>query len=972
MAPINEINAREALDKQLRAVKVLRDNHIDLSPALLQRLKGKIPPHYYNTYKAEIDQAFKDVYDGNKTPQQALQELTSGGTTTGSSTKGPLQHLNPHLRQLVLKKLSALESLHARGIEFNENQLKALLKDLKNAIPNYQNYDELILQVAKAVNKGLMKVSQAKLALFGHKVESKPPSLLRKEKSSRHLYGDIWLKAGIGFPFHTKLASSWAKSIYDGMGYKKSSGKFDSSSTFPDALAFPITVSGNLYGDDRRTWQLFWLIDAMPFYFPKPEITFTNINAGFGAAGPVELGAGWALPFRFSVMGGPTIPSGKTEAGIGGNFAGEVGILEKVWGEETIGSLELFIRGGVAAQEGKEYYEVYHAGQERTPKWQSKYSLTYMFAGLRLGFGDRIDPVIVETKEEEPPPTVPLPVIPKENKFLHLKDKLKPTYVQTAGDKKAYGNRDKTVLSQAKIAKIRSVSPTIFPHPWAKDFGYIKFELDVIDVDHVAQRYDIVRPTWVHIVPDDLKLPSDRTLDASLVRQLMAQWARNKGISDPEKYFFSYSPRQRDSTVTAKLSPNTSYKVVAEAGDNGNIARNANRYDNFLVRTNVAHGGLTPSPTPEEVPKKDRFKNTLENVILEDWDRITPSTTINLMFVVDGSGSMDRWADEVRRAVARIISDLRDRGIRGRINVALRTFGENNPKPRTLLTLTNTDGNGLDKLDKALDEIRFDGNDELAGKAVDTSIKLFRRRHKHLNYIFVLSDKEGIDEYYEEGHIPLKDAMAKAKNKNIKVSVFIDVDTRVIIPPFDQIIRGIPCAKDSHVMIYKNGKLKSAILSRDHTIPGQNIPCAKETEVEFYEDGKLSSATLSRDHIIQGIPCAGETTVEFYEDGKLASATLSRDHTIQGIPCAGEITVHFFENGKLEAAMLSRDHTIQGIDLPKFSTVEFYKDGKLRSVLLGRDHTIKGTLFLEDTTIYFDRNGNVLSRRPYGGNVAPL
>jgi len=785
MAQITEISTKEKLAEQLQAIKDLKESGIAISPDQLENFKKEVP--HYLKYKAEIDKAFTDVYAGQKTPQQALAGIVSGQTTP-KAPEAPSVDKNA-IQAKLREQLEVLVNLKSSGAKMTDN----LVEGLKQEIPGYSKNRFLIVDAA--FNKVLSgyTIKQVMAALF------LPP--IKEVVTSKHLYGDIWFKAGVGFMFHNELSSSWMLSTRNRGQYNTREGEFNFKSTFPDVLSFPLTLSGNLYSNYKRSFQLFWLIDVTPQYFPKAKISFTNVNAGLGLAAPVELGSGWALPFRFAFAGGFTVPGGRTETNFGGNFFGEMSLLEKVWGKDTLGSVELFIRGGMATQESLRYFVDDNWRATTIPKHKSKFNISYGLVGLRFGFGDRINPVKLKKRVRKPLPSAPTVVVPDENKFLHLKDKLKPAFVQTGGDKKAKGNRNKTVLSQAKNAKTRSSSPTIFPNHLAKKYGYMTFELDVIDVDHTSRRKDLKRPSRVYIVPSELGLPADQALSKEFVSQLVEEWALLKGLSNPEKYFFSYIPDARDSKITAKLSPEVSYRVIMEAGDNGNKRKNANRFDNFLVRTKVAHGGLTSMPPP--ITKKTRFRTILVDYILKHWDKITPTTDINLMFVIDSSGSMNQWVTETQNAVAGVISNLRDLGIKGNIRISLRTFvADSNKKCRggftysseglgcsvshseyikwlkgatqskTLMPLILAGQAGLGRLRRELLEINFSGFDEIVGQAISDSITLFARYKKDLNLMFVLTDKDGLEEgRYESMFISQKDATEKARRKNIIVNV---------------------------------------------------------------------------------------------------------------------------------------------------------------------------------------------------------
>jgi len=813
------------------------------------------------------------------------------------------------------EQLKSIQDMRQSGIKLSSDQLQSL----KQQIPNYIKYKKEIDTAFNAVYTGKKTPGQALKEVAGGKsraTSSNNKSIMKNWGSARHLY-NLRVTASVGAPLYTRFKSEWMSSIYQNHEYEISRGELDVEKSFPDVLAFVLSLSAHLYGDDARTWQISALIDAMAMYYLEEKALFVNINGGLSLSAPQDLGKGWALPLRLAIGGGITTRRDQN-SGIGGNFFGQLDILK--WE-----NVELFIRGGLMTQDGVGYHDAYYGSGNPIPKWKSTTVLKYALLGLRFYVGSHRGSKVIKRKPKLPPP-VHLPLPPKPNPYQHLKDKLKPTYVQTPGDKWVKGNRNPITLSSAGKAKARSESAIIYPHAWAKQFGYVKFELKVEDVHHTLKRKNLVRYSSVHIVPADLKLPKDKDLTKQFVHGLVKQWAQKNNLSDPEKYYFSYIPSQMDSTVTAKLSPNINYKIVSEAGDNGKKRRGANRFDNFLVRTNVAHGGINVSKAPDDGPKEDRFKNTLVGRILKDWPRITPSTNINIMFVIDGSGSMEHWKEETRRAVARVISDLRGRGVRGNINVGLRTFGEAFSKPRTLLKFRVADSDGLKKLSKQLDEIKFFGAIERVGQAIETSLKMFRGKGKDLNYMFVLTDDDGLDERNEPGSISQSDAIDQAERQKVNVSVFVEADKRAEILGEDRIIDGMFCIKGMMVVIDKNGRLKSATLSRDITIQG--IHLTKGTTPTFYKNGKLKFATLSRNQTIQKIPCAGGWRVYLYKNGRLGTVALSRNHTIQKVPCAaGGIT--FYSNGKLSSAWLSRDYTSpKGVRLREGGSVTFDQDGE--------------------------------------------
>ena len=190
-----------------------------------------------------------------------------------------------------------------------------------------------------------------------------------------------------------------------------------------------------------------------------------------------------------------------------------------------------------------------------------------------------------------------------------------------------------------------------------------------------------------------------------------------------------------------------------------------------------------------------------------------------------------------------------------------------------------------------------------------------------------------------------------------------------------EVVDGLPC--EGRLEMHPNGRVKSAVLSREHEIAGNVLPAG--TRVVFHEDGRPRNRQLrAAGAVLSGRPLPKGTAVWFDGDGRLRNCLLPEDTLIEGHLCRGKgdnWSTGFHPNGHLRLAWLARDEEIQGVPCLAAAgvlrtigkalvgrdqgAVSFHPSGSLAGALIARDCTIQGRAFKRGERIRLDRDGNV-------------
>lgn len=142
----------------------------------------------------------------------------------------------------------------------------------------------------------------------------------------------------------------------------------------------------------------------------------------------------------------------------------------------------------------------------------------------------------------------------------------------------------------------------------------------------------------------------------------------------------------------------------------------------------------------------------------------------------------------------------------------------------------------------------------------------------------------------------------------------------------------------------------------------QNIAIEKAREVNT-DEGAYILATLSKDQIIQGIPLAKDCEVEFYQSGKLHGGSLAKAVSVQGMPLFEGAPVRFYESGSLMETMFETPQVVQGVVVAKIAPIIFFENGKLRAALLAKDQNIQGSTKKAESVVFFNEAGKLIHTR---------
>lgn len=283
--------------------------------------------------------------------------------------------------------------------------------------------------------------------------------------------------------------------------------------------------------------------------------------------------------------------------------------------------------------------------------------------------------------------------------------------VETAGDRHAGENRYAKTKKLSEQAAPMSISPPIA----AKNKNEaIEILLNIKDVNFHTnyKKNPLTKHTAIYIVPEDYDYnygnypPSTEGIET---------WAKGKSLkANPEDYFFSYNPSCRDSKVSVKLPPDSTYVTVSDAGMLTKMTKTGDQYDNILLHiggTNIAYGG------------RAEFEDVVVDSII---DQENLSNGAFIAIVIDSSGSMFSWGPVVQEKIVDIVLSLRDKGVKGPIGVALKTFADK--KVTNLFDgFMFTDAAGLHDLYTALGNIECGGSIELVPHAIDSATSSFAR-----------------------------------------------------------------------------------------------------------------------------------------------------------------------------------------------------------------------------------------------------
>jgi hypothetical protein len=190
-----------------------------------------------------------------------------------------------------------------------------------------------------------------------------------------------------------------------------------------------------------------------------------------------------------------------------------------------------------------------------------------------------------------------------------------------------------------------------------------------------------------------------------------------------------------------------------------------------------------------------------------------------------------------------------------------------------------------------------------------------------------------------------------------------------------EVVDGIPC--EGRLEMHPTGRVKSAVLSREHEIAGNLLPAG--TQIVFYEDGRLRNCRLrAAGAVLSGRPLPKGTLVWFDGGGRMRNCLLPEDTLIEGHLCRGKgdnWSTGFYPNGQLRLAWLARDEEIQGVPClaaagvlrtigkaiagREQGAVSFHPNGNLAAALVSRECAIQGRAFKRGELIRLDRDGNV-------------
>ncbi|GEM_PF-6552614 len=179
----------------------------------------------------------------------------------------------------------------------------------------------------------------------------------------------------------------------------------------PNITALALAMSGHLFGNDEQTGQLSWRGEFMFNWLRKGGVGLAHFNAGLGYEHPLPIAATWALPLGVVAGGGVGIEFPDNHIF---NWFVQAALVRKVWaGEDSRVGLDLFVRGGQFYRKTSFYY-LPNFPHSPIVAEEGRHDL-FVFAGLALGFGDRLSnpapenetpPPVLEPKvqETEPPP----------------------------------------------------------------------------------------------------------------------------------------------------------------------------------------------------------------------------------------------------------------------------------------------------------------------------------------------------------------------------------------------------------------------------------------------------------------------------------------------------------------------------------------------------------------------------------------
>ncbi len=147
--------------------------------------------------------------------------------------------------------------------------------------------------------------------------------------------------------------------------------------------------------------------------------------------------------------------------------------------------------------------------------------------------------------------------------------------------------------------------------------------------------------------------------------------------------------------------------------------------------------------------------------------------------------------------------------------------------------------------------------------------------------------------------------------------------------PKQQIIKKIPCAKDSFVFFHPNGRIERVSdLFQDYQYKGMKAKW-DNPGISFHPNGRLGDITLLEPHKLQGVLFSKNSRLSFYDNGRLHTAELFLDLIIQGKKCSKDSVVVFWKNGKIQKCTLAIGQVVQGIHYPKGTELCFDKNGKM-------------------------------------------
>lgn len=151
----------------------------------------------------------------------------------------------------------------------------------------------------------------------------------------------------------------------------------------------------------------------------------------------------------------------------------------------------------------------------------------------------------------------------------------------------------------------------------------------------------------------------------------------------------------------------------------------------------------------------------------------------------------------------------------------------------------------------------------------------------------------------------------------------------------DQVIQGIPCAKNALISFASNWQLEHARLAEDTVING--VLFRRGIDITF-DKGKVFYAKyeLESDTKVYGDVIPEGSTLIFDSDGIVTGISLSKVTKIQEIQCnysSGIVggDVEFYKNGRISKATLMREQIIRGKRLPDGTTIFFGEDGGMRT-----------------------------------------